>query len=461
MSSTTPQPELPPEIVNLIIDLLYDSPRDLKACALVCRGWVQQSRYHLFPEISLYPGDVSRFLDLCDNTHATFSMARIRRFSLTTNRFNEGVHKDNNKHWSRSNFDRLLTWRSPDGTKSLADMFGDLKYLSLNWVGWSALSNTAKFALHPTFRTVTELNMWNVVFESGDEYLEFLCSLTALEKLCLDGVVVQAPVKGMLLNEYLPSSLHTLDLRHHSPNSVEAIHTITPCRSLKHLSIDFCKRVPDTGFLRAVGALLASTGPSLESFGLTSQIPNNGIDLDTSLCFIDFTKNSRVRHITLDVAHLSHAIQFLHHLKTHSPYPPCLEKLYIPYLVPENTYPSIDHTQLDVLLEHPSFSNLKEFRGGACVGFTLNDVRGQSRSSHYHRPSEGNWRSEEMELKVREVQARMPMLMDRGILRMDESFRFGSDGDDELDDPNDHRRVAAKALVLIFLCSSLLSPFLQ
>ena len=39
---------LPPELVDVIIDFLYDEPRALKNCALVSRSWLLSSRYHLF-----------------------------------------------------------------------------------------------------------------------------------------------------------------------------------------------------------------------------------------------------------------------------------------------------------------------------------------------------------------------------------------------------------------------------
>jgi hypothetical protein len=33
-------PLLPPELIDNILDYLYDSPSDLRTCALVCKAWV-------------------------------------------------------------------------------------------------------------------------------------------------------------------------------------------------------------------------------------------------------------------------------------------------------------------------------------------------------------------------------------------------------------------------------------
>jgi hypothetical protein len=49
-------PRLPPEITDRIIDYFHDSKADLRTCALVCRGWLASSRFHLFYSITTNPG---------------------------------------------------------------------------------------------------------------------------------------------------------------------------------------------------------------------------------------------------------------------------------------------------------------------------------------------------------------------------------------------------------------------
>jgi hypothetical protein len=44
-------PDLPPEILDYIIDLLHDEPETLKRCCLVSKSWVPRTRKHLFADI--------------------------------------------------------------------------------------------------------------------------------------------------------------------------------------------------------------------------------------------------------------------------------------------------------------------------------------------------------------------------------------------------------------------------
>jgi hypothetical protein len=45
---------LPREITDHIIDYLHNSPQDLRACACVCRAWLDSSRSRLFYRISVH-----------------------------------------------------------------------------------------------------------------------------------------------------------------------------------------------------------------------------------------------------------------------------------------------------------------------------------------------------------------------------------------------------------------------
>ncbi|KAK0449606.1 uncharacterized protein EV420DRAFT_778032 [Desarmillaria tabescens] len=56
--------ELPPEIVDTVIDHLHDDKAALGACTLVCKSWSISSRYHLFDEhgVSVKPSNIHDFL---------------------------------------------------------------------------------------------------------------------------------------------------------------------------------------------------------------------------------------------------------------------------------------------------------------------------------------------------------------------------------------------------------------
>ncbi|THU77952.1 hypothetical protein K435DRAFT_973731 [Dendrothele bispora CBS 962.96] len=433
--TSTPRPELHLDIVKLIIDELHDFRPDLKTCALVCRSWVSQSRFYLFPTIHLNRrNNVSSFLALCASPYSTIPLARVSNLTIVTDLLVEDEHKDKQRVQNSAVFDQLLTWRSPHDGKSIADMFRHLKTLSLDWTEWRPQSETAKSMLYSTFQTVTELKMQNILFETGDEFLGFLSSLTCLEILCLDGVGVRIPGKASTTQSNASSSrFHTIELRNLFPyHCVEAIRAITPCHSLKNLSVhgvNFSDM--NANWSMAVGDLLVSAGPSLKSFGLCVQAVGRFrrlVDLgtDTSLQHIDFTENPNIRSITLDVDDSAYLVPFLERL-TRSHYPPSLEKLHIPKLVPdlERRSTHVDYKRIDELLQHSYFSALGEFR---CTQSVIHDIGDMP----LHRDEENNfvvdedtwlsWISEEMESKIEELKAKMPKLADKGILQVEEYF---------------------------------------
>ncbi|KAF9650119.1 hypothetical protein BDM02DRAFT_3141572 [Thelephora ganbajun] len=53
MTSMCTQRELPPELVDRIIDFLHDEPKALVACSLVAKSWTGTSRYHRFSSVRL------------------------------------------------------------------------------------------------------------------------------------------------------------------------------------------------------------------------------------------------------------------------------------------------------------------------------------------------------------------------------------------------------------------------
>jgi len=52
---TTMSCSLPPEILDAIIDQLYDEPTSLKACCLVSKSWIPRTQKHLFVHIEFDP----------------------------------------------------------------------------------------------------------------------------------------------------------------------------------------------------------------------------------------------------------------------------------------------------------------------------------------------------------------------------------------------------------------------
>jgi len=80
--------DLPPELVDSIIDLCHDDKKTLGQCGLVCRAWLPRTRHNLFRSIHLYPSNVSAFLDILTAPHAPHSLiASVREVFATLHSF--------------------------------------------------------------------------------------------------------------------------------------------------------------------------------------------------------------------------------------------------------------------------------------------------------------------------------------------------------------------------------------
>ncbi|KAG5638216.1 hypothetical protein H0H81_001217 [Sphagnurus paluster] len=64
-----PIPRLPQELVDHIIDHLYDDTLTLNSCSLVCHAWLPTSRLHLFSKISLKVTPAVAPSELCKRLH--------------------------------------------------------------------------------------------------------------------------------------------------------------------------------------------------------------------------------------------------------------------------------------------------------------------------------------------------------------------------------------------------------
>lgn len=59
---------LAPEIIDAIIDHLYDDATSLHACSLTCKQLLLSSRYHIFVHITVAPFSIENFLELLEST---------------------------------------------------------------------------------------------------------------------------------------------------------------------------------------------------------------------------------------------------------------------------------------------------------------------------------------------------------------------------------------------------------
>ncbi|KDQ06693.1 hypothetical protein BOTBODRAFT_192907 [Botryobasidium botryosum FD-172 SS1] len=420
--------ELPSELISLIIDHLHDDKPTLKTCALVGREWVAPSRFHLLRSIHLYQDGVDEFLSLCDSPVSTIQRANIYSFRISTNRCVDGTPEDQ-RLWHSPALDELLTWRSSDEQRTLATVLSQLRILTLDWIGWWTLSRSAKenFA---KFEFLRELKTWNVEFESLVQFSALLGSFPKLEVLTINGGGFWrqegiSDFEGPSVAIALPPRLHTISLESLNDHSVAVIEALLPCPSLRifHFRvINFSDFGVACG--AAIGKLLASTGTSLEVFSAQVQAAgplNDGIDMDARFQLIDFTKNTRLQRIRLDIEEDEHVLPFLQRLTNTTihfkPFTPALQSLEIKYLARL----SIDWETLDVLLQHPYFSALSEIKYTVVASFGKTDVVGQP-GDWFEKANEGSDAHRTMLKNIEEFGARLPLCRARGILRPEECY---------------------------------------
>ncbi|KDQ09601.1 hypothetical protein BOTBODRAFT_36854 [Botryobasidium botryosum FD-172 SS1] len=347
--------QLPNELISIIIDYLHDDKPTLKICALICRDWIAPSRSHLLRSIRVYQYGVDKFILLCDNPFSTIHY--VRAFELAASQ------KHEKEFYNNTALRKLLTWRSPDGQRTIATALPQLKSLSLCHIGFWILSDEAKEGF-AGFRSLRELSMLNVIFESRDQLSALLSLLPQLEILSLTDIQVYH-TRGRHSAVALLSKLHTIKMKTTRHMHRGIVDVFTPCRSLRvfHLHV---RSFSGSSFACGdeVGRLLASAGPSLKEFSAHAQslLWSDGDVDDTSIRFqpIDLTQNTCLQRISLDIrdGHIPFLRQLADATRLSPSFTPTLQSLEIKYL-PQLT---INWGAFDHLLQLPYFAELSELK---------------------------------------------------------------------------------------------------
>lgn len=153
---------LPLEIIDLIVDLLHNEPKALKACCIVSKAWIYRTRKHLFNHVKFRPRGrhVSRwretFPDLLNSPAHHTQILSIHVTSLIT----------------AADVDTLLT-------------FCGISHLDVDTTRWYDRS----FSLLPLHRLSPAVRSLHLTFSSLQslEILDLICSFPVLEDLTLAG----------------------------------------------------------------------------------------------------------------------------------------------------------------------------------------------------------------------------------------------------------------------------------
>ncbi|KDQ09619.1 hypothetical protein BOTBODRAFT_178843 [Botryobasidium botryosum FD-172 SS1] len=390
--------ELPNELISIIIDYFHVEKPTLKICTLVCRDWIAPSRFHLLHSICVHERDIDKFISLCTSPFSTLHHART--FEL------EG--SPDQRYHNNPGLNKLLTWRSPDGQRTIATVLPWLENLSLRYLSFWIFSNGVKWGL-ARFRSLRKLSLKNVIFVTRDQLSTLLSLLPRLEVLSLADIEVwYEGARDPAINTLIPK-LHTIKLKN-TPRGI--LDLLIPCRSLRvfHLCVlSFSERAFTCG--EEVGRLLASAGPSLKEFcahaqksKLWSDDDHTSIDLRS----IDLTKNTCLRRISLHVMYglyLPFLRQLVDAASLSASFVPTLQSLEVTYAPRLST----NWETFDILLQLPYFSALSELK--------LYMADDASVVSSMENTGEGSEAHTILNRETEEFAGRLPRCRARGILR--------------------------------------------
>ncbi|RDB15825.1 hypothetical protein Hypma_003689 [Hypsizygus marmoreus] len=285
--------ELPPEVIDAIIDYLHDDKYALLTCALVSPKWIPRSRYHFLYELTLEPEDALAFCSLSQDLYST-----IPRFvrSLT---LKDGILT---LYWSSSALSHLAHCKFT----SLEDLCIDR--------AWFDLDESAITSMCHGFASIKTLKLHDVSFTSIAHLAQLVCSLPLLESLSLranleDETATCPP------SYCLPESLNTLTMRWSNACIVDWLVSERSIHGLRRVYLDFAY----PALIPGAATLLRAVGSSLQQLSLV--MPKTGPTFtDTE---IDLTYNTRLRALTLSLTLIdsrkrSHAQYWLPHFLAHS-----------------------------------------------------------------------------------------------------------------------------------------------
>ncbi|ESK94234.1 hypothetical protein Moror_8305 [Moniliophthora roreri MCA 2997] len=318
---------------------------------------------------------------------------------------------------------RLLSWRSRDGSRTIATVLNQLDRLSLHWINWSSLTNDAKTILRDGFHSITLLALSCISFHSAEEFVGLLRSFPALCSLelvrCEGPSEYQYSLSGSKLNIISISGLREASL----------IHLLTPCPALR----TFRCNLYDAGYLSdhnheiaeasAITRLLASAGSSLEEFNCSVRpFPEySRFLLDKYLSSLRLSNNNCLRKIELDSrVHPPFILSFLDHLANMDERPPYLHILELPHLPSL----SLDWVKLDEILQKPFFHALYELRTDIQCTFDQYDVVRQRAAAWYPMPDLDSVAESVLRGNVVQFRTRLTQCNERGILVLDVHYEY-------------------------------------
>ncbi|KAK7049334.1 hypothetical protein VNI00_005935 [Paramarasmius palmivorus] len=429
-------PPLPPEIIHQILQDLSDSSglfskTNLNQCALVCRAWLPKARSLVFHTIAINPGpmkfaSIRSFLRLCNSPLETLSQSGVQTLRVSQ------YLVDNHKQGNQCYLERLLNWRSCDGKRTIRTILPNLKRLSLMFIDWRTISEEGMKVLLEGFKSVAELELYQVNFDSYDEFTSLLHSMPLLHSLDMTGCGGPSPIKRPPVSDRPLGNLKNVSIR--CLKDTKLLRALVPSPNLR---VFRCYQPPyasDGEVFEAsdVNGLLESASSSLEefvfeagytTFGLTTlgeyhpfayRFHAYHMPQDRYLDELDLTKYPSLRLVDLTIM-TPRLVDILDRLArpSNNHHRSRLKVLRLPYL---NSIVDLDWTRLDQILQRPYFSELTTIECSFCCIFSPDDVVNQPRAIQYDAPDPDSFAEYELQARLSRFRQQLPMCDQRGIL---------------------------------------------
>lgn len=247
--------QLPTEIIEIILDFLYDDPRSLAMCSRVGRNWVAACRFHIFHEsISLTQRSSQQFIALAQHPLSTICMF-VRGLE-----FDGALASGDREAISTIQFSHGYCWLV-NATAATMGRFPNLRSLGLTNFDLRDFSADLISSFSSVFSNVTEFTLTAIEFASVSDVLDLTSTLPNLRHWSLRNVQWDDPSFSSTVNfPNVPSSLQSLQLEDcYKRDIISWLLSLKPVPLISH--IDFGKIYPKDA--PTLGEYLKVLGPAL------------------------------------------------------------------------------------------------------------------------------------------------------------------------------------------------------
>jgi hypothetical protein len=262
--------DIPPEVIDYILDYLYDDKKTLARCALTSSKLLAPSRYHLLGNVELVPENRERFIQFLDSPHSTLPSC-VRHLDIE-----EGTYTP--EKWIAQSIAQLAT--------SLVSV----RTLIIDGLVWEQLDDETKTLLHNGFKSVTFLKLDFPIFDYIAPLAKFASSFPVLETLALDRLMLSAIDEEDVYispNYRLPSCVRSVLLRLPEEHLVNWLLS-QPRLQLDSLSVVFRER----SLITCVASLLRTAGELLLHLEISMPLAGPSFMINGSLLLYSYG-NSR------------------------------------------------------------------------------------------------------------------------------------------------------------------------